>query len=332
MKKKIVYGGIVILFLIFLYLLLLPSPKKGTEFKEKINADTLSNSWKIHRPIEFPRYGASACVLDGKIYVVGGKIKGTNEYVKKTEIYDPIKRDWIEGPSPNIPRAKFAMVTFGGKIYIFGGESERGIVKEVEVFDPQKNRWEIVGKMPNPRKGLSAVVFGNKIHILCGEDEREEVSLNLHDVFDPRTGEWSEGTAAPMGRHASSLVVYRNRLYLIGGWNREKNEPLKSVDVYDPEKDLWTSDSSLIVAVYAAGTGVIDDRIVVVGGFADPSGEVPLAITQYFDGKKWMMGERIPTPRGWTASAVVNDTLYIIGGTSGFDTLELVEKYSFSSR
>jgi len=329
MRKTIISIGVIFAVLALLYFFVFT-----TQGEKRVvthgNTETIANSWKVHRPIEFPRYAASACELNGKIYVVGGKIKNGREFVNKTEIYDPNKKEWIEGPPLNIPRAKFAMTVFEGKIYVFGGESERGIVREIEVLDPKKGKWEIIGKMPYPRKGLSAVTYNGKIHILCGESE-EEKSLKIHQVYDPKRGKWIEKPPAPIARHAASLVVYGGKLYLIGGWNRENNVALNNVDVYDPAKENWSSDSALPVSVYAAGCGIINNKIVLVGGFADPAGEVPLAIMQYFDGKKWFLGERIPTPRGWTGSAVLGDTLYIIGGTSGFDTLEIVEKYSFSS-
>ena len=100
----------------------------------------------------------AVCVVDGKIYMVGGAIGGFNLF-STVKVYDPELDKWERKSDMPTPRAFFPAVTVNGRIYVFGGAKEYlDMVKRektpplssVEVYDPTLE-GEVVkanGKLP----------------------------------------------------------------------------------------------------------------------------------------------------------------------------------------
>ena len=63
----------------------------------------------------------AAVVVDGKIYVIGGR-SGYSDF-GDVYIYDPLTNSWSTGPSIE-PRGTAGAVFYCGGIYLFGGESQ----------------------------------------------------------------------------------------------------------------------------------------------------------------------------------------------------------------
>ena len=55
--------------------------------------DPHSNTWVYVNEMNIERYGHSACVMQNKIYVVGGK-NSKDEFVTQIECYDPLSGNW----------------------------------------------------------------------------------------------------------------------------------------------------------------------------------------------------------------------------------------------
>ncbi|MGD7034450.1 Kelch repeat-containing protein [Methylotuvimicrobium buryatense] len=94
--------------------------------------DIITNRWQTRgmTPIPTPRAftaGLPAPVLDGKIYLIGGRsVNSVGGLVKsdKVEIYDPVSNTWQVGP--NLPKEISEPVSFtaDGKIYVIDGSQE----------------------------------------------------------------------------------------------------------------------------------------------------------------------------------------------------------------
>jgi N-acetylneuraminic acid mutarotase len=74
---------------------------------------------------------------------------------------------------------------FGGKVFIFGGESNRAMHSEVESYDPATNRWQHWAPMPTARHGLAAAVIGNSIYVICGGPKPGASFSSVNEVFTP---------------------------------------------------------------------------------------------------------------------------------------------------
>lgn len=88
--------------------------------------DTVAQEWSYPPPASMPtaRFAASATVLDGKIYVIGGRsVVGSypDTTLVTVEVYDPATDTWaVAAPLPD-PLSSMAVAAMGGRIYALGG-------------------------------------------------------------------------------------------------------------------------------------------------------------------------------------------------------------------
>ncbi|KAJ4338371.1 hypothetical protein N0V95_008069 [Ascochyta clinopodiicola] len=134
---------------------------------------------------------AGAAVVDGKMYVLGGRTQG-QENVKDTvfvlDLCD-LKSGWkVSKAKMPTPRGGVAAGTVGKKVYVFGGEGDKstktGVFDQVEVYDTVKDRWESVGKMRIPRHGTYAVGVGKRVYVPGGGVMQSGAPVAEFDVFE----------------------------------------------------------------------------------------------------------------------------------------------------
>jgi N-acetylneuraminic acid mutarotase len=160
--------------------------------------DPETNKWESRSPLPTARNHAFAGAVNGKIYVIGGRIGSpfitVSSNVDVVEEYDPSTDMWgaIKSRMPT-PRSGGGWATYNGKIYTTGGELQTpqylGAFRAFEAYDPLKNVWEILPPLPSPRHGVAGAVIGNKIHFVSGKitsggyEEGLKLSTPSHDVF-----------------------------------------------------------------------------------------------------------------------------------------------------
>ena len=100
---------------------------------------------------------------------------------------------------------------------------------------------------------------------------------------------------------------------------------LMSADIW-AQSGAWTQKAS---EPFQGGmASVVKGKIYVMGGAGNAPGYADLAYNQMYDpiADKWEQKRAVPTARGFCVSAVVNDTIYLIGG--GYPTArDVVEAY-----
>tara|TARA_B100000795_G_scaffold32266_1_gene21296 strand:+ start:91 stop:1824 length:1734 start_codon:yes stop_codon:yes gene_type:complete len=100
-----------------------------------------ANRWLTLAPMPTARHFHSAAVLDGKIYVSGGRLNSSGP-CDVLEAYDPLAGTWTTLASMSHGRKDHSSVAFNGKLYVFGGwVSSQGRTNHVEVYDPASNSW-----------------------------------------------------------------------------------------------------------------------------------------------------------------------------------------------
>jgi N-acetylneuraminic acid mutarotase len=156
--------------------------------------DIRSGRWERLPDAPSARNSAAAAVIDGKIYVVGGRQMVTQAdgrqrpvNVATLEVYDPATRRW-ETRSP-MPQAQggLAAAPYGGKLYAFGGEQfvpGTKVFAEAWVYDPATDRWSALPAMPTPRHGLGAAVVGNRIFLMGGGEKVGVGASRVQEVLE----------------------------------------------------------------------------------------------------------------------------------------------------
>jgi len=140
--------------------------------------DPAGNRWETLRPCPMARNSAAGAVLDGALWVAGGRTVaggGTG----RLDRYDPVADRW-DTLAP-IPRSYasasqvgggLAMAAAGGKLVAFGGEWFQrpggGVFAETWVYDPARDAWSAGPDMATPRHGLGAAAVGDVVDAIAG--------------------------------------------------------------------------------------------------------------------------------------------------------------------
>ena len=129
--------------------------------------DPTTDTWTPKASMPTGRSFSSTCVVDGKIYVIGGAMPGKSA----VEAYDPETDTWtVKAP---MPTARYMLGTsvVGGKIYTIGGwrhSADGPLYATVEVYDPVTDTWTNRPDMPVPTAGLSTSMVDGKIYAIGG--------------------------------------------------------------------------------------------------------------------------------------------------------------------
>jgi len=160
--------------------------------------DPPTNSWRQRNSMPTPRNHATAGVVNGKIYVIGGRVGNAfitagSSNVDTVEEYDPATDTWGSARAKT-PSARSAMASgvYGGRIYVTGGEGQNAQMmytfRALEAYDPASNSWTILPSMPVSRHGLAGAVVGNRLHMVSGSVQSAgtgvEAHADSHDAFE----------------------------------------------------------------------------------------------------------------------------------------------------
>lgn len=136
--------------------------------------DAADDRWRPLAPLLTPRNSAAGAVVNGVIYVIGGRTvsDGNSDAV---EVYDPQSDRWEKASPMPKRQGGLAAAVLNGKIYAFGGEyftpSPGGVFAEAWEYNPDTDKWRAVAAMARRRHGLGAVAIGNAIYALGGAAE-----------------------------------------------------------------------------------------------------------------------------------------------------------------
>lgn len=140
--------------------------------------DPAADRWETARPCPMARNSAAGAVLDGAIWVAGGRtVSGGG--TGRLDRYDPAADRWDTlAPIPASPTTGqqvgggLAMAAAGDRLVAFGGEwfapGGGGVFAETWIYDPAVDRWEAGPAMRTPRHGLAAAAVGGVVYAIAG--------------------------------------------------------------------------------------------------------------------------------------------------------------------
>jgi N-acetylneuraminic acid mutarotase len=148
--------------------------------------DPERNSWASRAPLPTPRDHLGTATAAGKVYAIGGRLKGDyHRNLSVTEVYDPHADKWSRAPDLPTARSGITAAESGGRIFVFGGEGADGTFHENEAYDPARDVWQAMAPMPTARHGLGSAVVGGRIHVISGGPTPGGSFSNLNEVFIP---------------------------------------------------------------------------------------------------------------------------------------------------
>ena len=148
--------------------------------------DPTSNTWTGGVDLPVARAEGVAAVVDDKIYLIGGRVRATenarhfNDHTDsvRNEVFNSVTRRWSRRADAPTPRNSAAVVVIDGKIYVVGGRqffkhpdgtTRQVNVPNLEVYDPRLDRWETPAPMPQASGGLGATAVNGKLYVFGGE-------------------------------------------------------------------------------------------------------------------------------------------------------------------
>lgn len=159
-----------------------PSGKANGDWNDQGDVAThrvlADGRWEDARPCPMARNSAAGAVLDGALWVGGGRtVSGGG--TGRLDRYDPNEDRWDTlAPIPrsygsnNQVGGGLAMVAMGGKLVAFGGEwfapGGGGVFAETWIYDPARDAWTAGPAMRTPRHGLAAAAVDGVAYAIGG--------------------------------------------------------------------------------------------------------------------------------------------------------------------
>lgn len=182
--------------------------------------DPRVGTWTARAPMPTGRSGGAALVLDGKIYVVGGRPPAGPQL----EMYDPATDTWTVLPNMPTARNHVGAGFIDGKLYVvggrFGGGFDSELTDRLEVYDPVTRTWAPGPSAPTIRSGMSFAVIGHCLYIFGGERNRADPRgvFPQTEAFDARTREWYELTPMSTPMHGQiGAAIFDGHIHIAGG-------------------------------------------------------------------------------------------------------------------
>ena len=140
--------------------------------------DPATNKWDTRKLMPTPRNHPAIGVVNGKMYLIGGRITANNiggyaaANVDVVEEYNPATDTWRAMNRMPTARSGQGWTTYQNKIYLAGGEQHdyhiEGVLRDVEVFDPAANDWYRLPALPTGRHGVNVAAYNGRLFVIGG--------------------------------------------------------------------------------------------------------------------------------------------------------------------
>ena len=274
--------------------------------------------WEYMTPMPTARGFATSCVIDNKVYVIGGVFSDTSPATAVVEVYDPETNTW-DTSMPDLPVAlsAAAAVEMGGKIYVIGGEGSFLGTKSAAVFEYDPNDggdWVQKNNLPAARSWHAATVADNTIYVMGGT--AGSLPDNVLLKYDQVNDDWIPVQNMQNPRAFLTSEAVNDKIYAMGGMYL--GVASAAVEAYDVQSG-WSGKASMPGPRFWFGSGVVEDHIYVFGG-SNQTGA--LTDTWRYDPatNDWTnIGAELPEPVSGLSHATAkdadgNECLYTFGG------------------
>ena len=185
--------------------------------------------WLSIAPMSGPRSSACSVVLDGELWVLGGR--GENgRALPSVEVWNPQANSWRSSPSFRQARSWHVGGVVGGSLVIAGGYGDfYASLASAEAFSPATG-WTSLPPMPRAAYLATAVVLGGRLYVAGG------LGCDKLQMWDGTA--WTLKADLPAKRYSAASVAVDGKMWVIGGYVRDEGDTA-SVIIYDPETDSW---------------------------------------------------------------------------------------------
>ena len=270
---------------------------------------TEREGWERLADLPSARGEMKATAVGGRIYVPGGMAGPLGRSTERLAVYDPEADEWaVAAPMPT-PLNHHAVTALEGMVYVTGGNRSFSDPPEDHAFryDPDTDEWETLPALPEGRWGHECVAHEGRLYVVGGE------TSGGHEVLRFDGGDWQRLAAIPTPRdHLAAGVVDEEVLVAAGRWEGDNED---AVEAYDPATDEWRQLEASPTPRSGMAAGVLGGELHLAGG-EDPSALTGWTTDRHerLSGEEWQLAPSIPLPLHGPATAVHEETMYVIGG------------------
>ncbi len=176
--------------------------------------DPETDSWISKKPMPTGRAWFSTCLLNRKMYLIGGYGNGT--WQTTVEVYDPENDLWIKKrPVPRKGAVSLA-AALNGHIYTISYNFRDGS-SYTDKYNPLTDTWTSLAVPPQNSFDFAKVVLGSNIFILSGFHKNPGNVLKTALRYSVLQNEWEKLPDLAYGRVAMATGIIDNTIYIIGG-------------------------------------------------------------------------------------------------------------------
>jgi N-acetylneuraminic acid mutarotase len=280
--------------------------------------------WVEKAPMPNSEAGFGVVSVNGEIYAIGSNFN---------YMYNPLNDTWVSKTPMPSHRNSFAVAACAGKIYVVGGwnstDPKTGlsiIMGTNEMYNPATDTWTTKASLPMATSNMQANAVGDKIYVISGLTNLTDPStyypvLSISTwIYDPTHDSWNEAARIPNAVFNYASAVVNGKIYIEGG-EAEFAGISNLNQIYDPKTNTWAIGQPMPLAVRSEASGATTGklapaRLYLTGGTHDTW--IGVNTTQIYDPQtnNWTLGAEMPHARLELGVAVIDDTIYAIGGVS----------------
>jgi N-acetylneuraminic acid mutarotase len=207
-------------------------------------------------------------------------------------------------------RGELAAGVVNGILYAVGGYNTHDL-NSVEAYDIAADTWTTKAPLPTAREGLAVAVVNGILYAIGG---------------NARSGMPSVAGSLSMTSLVTGPPGFRSNL-------QSAEHPLATVEAYDPATNKWTTKASMPTPRSMLAVGVLNGIIYAIGGSGQISSSMRTVEAYDPVTDLWIRKADMPATgdasygRAALGAAVLNGTLYAIGGFAVYQETNLVETY-----
>ena len=212
----------------------------GTYNMEKIDVQDEAGKWK-HFPAKLPvkSFAHKAISYKDRLIVIGG-----SDCTDGVHISNAIYQVLLISPYCNKlvarlpkPVCGHGVVLLGDRIFIVGGETDKGFVDSVVMFDISKKQCKLMAPLPFAIRDMATVIWENNVFVIGGLNRSREV-LNSVIMYDVTTETCKRLPPMKYCRWACTAVITGDVIVVMGGLD-EEGECLDSVECFSLDRQVW---------------------------------------------------------------------------------------------
>lgn len=255
--------------------------------------------------------------------------------------------DWKEASSLAIPRAGAAIVAVDDTLFLIGGVDGRDFLDTTEFAkirdDGSLGPWQSGPRLKEARGFIDAIVHNGSIYVVGGGN-----GPNGHNLL--RTAERArilpDGTLGPwetekylmnVARRCSKIIATDEALFAIGGFGGTLLDTVERAE-FKPDGSVgeWRLEpETMLMPRYVNGVKKWGSAAYVIGGHDQTKGvgitDVEWSPMSSPEKREWKATQPLLTGRYGLSTVAHGDFIYALGGLTGLEYLDSVEKSKVNS-